>query len=159
MRSTLTMLLVLLVGRGVSADDHAAAAGGDGGAQARRVVEVVAERFTFTPSRIVVPAGTILEIRVRSADTSHGFHIVGGRNVVVPKRRFGEAVVVFEAAEPGEYRFECSKLCGAGHHFMTGEIIVTPGDPEGGDPERGDPEGDDAEAASARASAGAGAGR
>ena len=111
---------------------------GDAVAQERQVVEMVAERFTFTPSRIEVPVGTTVEIRIRSEDTDHGFHIVGGRNVVIPKRRRGEAVVVFEADEPGEYRFECSKLCGAGHHFMTGEIIVTA--PEG-DAAAGDADG------------------
>ena len=42
--------------------------------------------------------------------------------------------MVFEADEPGEYRFECSKLCGAGHIFMKGEIIVTAAD-EAGDAE------------------------
>ncbi len=98
---------------------------GDAVAQERQVVQMVAERFTFTPSRIVVPVGTTVEIHIRSDDTDHGFHIVGGRNVIIPKRRFGEVVVVFEADEPGEYRFECSKLCGAGHNFMRGEIIVT----------------------------------
>ena len=94
-------------------------------AQDRQVVQIVAERFTFTPSRIEVPVGTTVEIHIRSEDTDHGFHILGGRNVIIPKRRLGEAVVVFEADEPGTYRFECSKLCGAGHNFMKGEIIVT----------------------------------
>ena len=94
-------------------------------AQERQVVQIVAERFTFTPSRIEVAVGTTVEIHIRSEDTDHGFHIVGGRNVIIPKRRQGEAVVVFEADEPGTYRFECSKLCGAGHNFMKGEIIVT----------------------------------
>ena len=94
-------------------------------AQERQVVEMVAERFTFTPSRLVVPVGTTVEIHIRSEDTDHGFHLVDGVNVIIPKRRHGEAVVVFEAETPGEYRFECSKLCGAGHNFMRGEIIVT----------------------------------
>ena len=94
-------------------------------AQERQVVEMVAERFTFTPSRIEVSVGTTVEIHIRSEDTDHGFHLVGGGQVIIPKRRQGEAVVVFEADEPGEYRFECSKLCGAGHDFMRGEIIVT----------------------------------
>ncbi len=98
---------------------------GDAVAQERQVVQMVAERFTFTPSRIEVAVGTTVEIHIRSEDTDHGFHIVGGPNVIIPKRRLGEAVVVFEADEPGEYRFECSKLCGAGHNFMRGEIIVT----------------------------------
>ena len=99
-------------------------------AQERQVVQIVAERFTFTPSRIEVSVGTTVEIHIRSEDTDHGFHIVGGRNVIIPKRRQGEAVVVFEAVEPGTYRFECSKLCGAGHNFMKGEIIVTAPDEE-----------------------------
>ena len=98
---------------------------GNAVAQERQVVRIVAERFTFTPARIEVAVGTTVEIHIRSEDTDHGFHIVGGRNVIIPKRRQGEAVVVFEADEPGTYRFECSKLCGAGHNFMKGEIIVT----------------------------------
>ena len=103
---------------------------GNAVAQERQVVQIVAERFTFTPSRIEVPVGTTVEIHIRSEDTNHGFHIVGGRNVIIPKRRLGEAVVVFEADEPGTYRFEWSKLCGAGHNFMKGEIIVTAADEE-----------------------------
>lgn len=94
-------------------------------AQERQVVEMVAERFTFTPSRLEIPVGTTVEIHIRSEDTDHGFHLVNGRNVIVPKRRQGEAVVVFEAEAPGVYQFECSKLCGAGHNFMKGEIVVT----------------------------------
>ena len=57
-------------------------------AQQRRVVEIVAERFSFTPSQVRVPVGTTLELRVRSEDTMHGFQIVGQSiNVDVPKRR------------------------------------------------------------------------
>ncbi len=114
-------------------------------AQERQVVRIVAERFSFTPSRIEVVVGTTVEIHIRSEDTDHGFHIVGGRNVIIPKRRQGEAVVVFEADEPGTYRFECSKLCGAGHNFMKGEIIVTAPDEEGASDE--DDEDDDADRA------------
>ena len=97
------------------------------GAQERHIVEIVAERFTFTPSEIRVPVGTTLELRVRSDDTMHGFRIVGRNvNLTVPKRRQGEAVVLFEANEVGRFRFECSRLCGAGHNFMQGEIVVEP---------------------------------
>lgn len=124
--------LVLLVGLGSVA------------AQERQVVEMVAERFSFTPSRIDVPVGTTVEIHIRSEDTDHGFHIVDGDTVIIPKRRRGEAVVVFEAVEPGEYRFECAKLCGAGHNFMNGEIIVTaPDTPDGLEGDRAGDENDD----------------
>lgn len=94
-------------------------------ARGRRVVRILAERFSFTPSEIRVPRGVTLELRVRSDDTMHGFRIAARSvNVMVPKRRQGEAVVVFEATEPGRYEFECSRLCGAGHNFMRGAIVV-----------------------------------
>ena len=99
-----------------------AEAGADG---QRRVVRILAERFSFTPSEIRVPLGVVLELRIRSDDTMHGFRIVGRNvNLLVPKRRQGEAVVVFQAAEAGRYEFECSRLCGAGHNFMRGAIVV-----------------------------------
>ena len=32
---------------------------------------------------------------------------------------------MFTPAKAGRYTFECSKLCGAGHWFMRGVIVVT----------------------------------
>jgi cytochrome c oxidase subunit 2 len=96
-----------------------------GSSQERRVVRVVAERFTFTPSQIKVKRGAVVEFRLRSDDTNHGFHIVGSNaNVIIPKRGRGEATLVFEADAAGHYTFECSKMCGAGHSFMRGSITV-----------------------------------
>lgn len=90
------------------------------------IVEVSAERFSFTPSQIKTTVGTRLEIRVTSDDTTHGFRIVGTDvNVEVPKRGKGVAKVAFTAKEPGRYTFECSHTCGAGHAFMRGVIVVT----------------------------------
>lgn len=89
------------------------------------IVEVTAERFTFTPSEIKVPPGTTLDIRLRSDDTAHGFRIVGTDvNLVIPKRGRGVATVTFRPPAPGRYEFECAKLCGAGHSFMRGVILV-----------------------------------
>ncbi len=93
--------------------------------QDRKVVRVTAERFTFTPSHIKVKRGTVVEFRLRSEDTNHGFRIVGSdTNVIIPKRGRGEATLVFLAETPGRYTFECSKMCGAGHGFMRGLITV-----------------------------------
>ena len=90
-----------------------------------REVEIVAERFSFTPSEVRVPLGTSLRLRIRSHDTMHGFRILGkGVNILIPKRRQGEVVVHFEATEAGRFEFECSRLCGAGHNFMRGAIVV-----------------------------------
>ena len=90
-----------------------------------RVVNMLAERFFFVPSRLKVKQGTTVEFRIRSADTNHGFRIrKAGINIVVPKRGKGLATVIFHAKEKGRYDFECSKPCGAGHNFMRGTIIV-----------------------------------
>ena len=97
---------------------------GTNAAQESRVVEIAAERFSFTPSEIKVKAGTRLEIRLRSDDTAHGFRIIGTDiNVELPKRGRGVATVTFEP-QAGRYTFECSQLCGAGHEFMRGVIIA-----------------------------------
>ena len=122
MKDTTRRLVLVL---GVVALALAAESGSRAVGQERQVVEIVAERFIFTPSEIRVPVGTTLELRVRSDDTMHGFRIVGANvNVAVPKRRQGEAVVLFDATEVGRYRCEGSRLCGAGHNFMRGEIVV-----------------------------------
>jgi cytochrome c oxidase subunit 2 len=91
-----------------------------------QVVEVTAERFSFTPSEVRTKVGTTLEFRLRSDDTGHGFRILGTSiNLRIPKRGKGVETVTFTPDKPGRYTFECSKLCGAGHSFMRGVIIVS----------------------------------
>jgi cytochrome c oxidase subunit II len=116
-------LLTLIVATGVVIGQGASSSAAAGG-QDSRVIEIAAERFTFTPSEIRVKAGTRLEIRLQSDDTAHGFHIVGTDvDVELPKRGRGVATVMFEP-QAGRYTFECSQLCGAGHEFMRGVIIA-----------------------------------
>ena len=97
-----------------------------GQAGEEHVVDVTAERFSFTPSEIRVKSGTRLQIRLSSEDTDHGFRIPGTDiDVRIPKRNRGTKIVTYEAAKPGRYTFQCSHVCGAGHSFMRGEIVVT----------------------------------
>ena len=92
-----------------------------------RVIDINAERFQFWPSQVIVQEGEEVELRVRSDDTIHGFRIVGfGTNLEIPKRGHGYAVTRFTGSRPGRYTFECNRLCGAGHNFMRGVIIVRP---------------------------------
>jgi cytochrome c oxidase subunit 2 len=97
-------------------------------AAAPRVVHVVAERFAFTPSEITVEEGAVVELRITSDDTDHGFRLrgLGNADVAIPKRGRGDVRVTIEAATPGSYAFECSHVCGAGHGFMRGVIRVKP---------------------------------
>jgi cytochrome c oxidase subunit 2 len=93
--------------------------------QEPKVIRISAERFAFTPSHITVKRGTIVELRLRSEDTNHGFHIVGSEfNIIIPKRGRGDGTLIFRADSLGRYTFECSKMCGAGHTFMRGTLVV-----------------------------------
>jgi cytochrome c oxidase subunit 2 len=93
--------------------------------QERRVVRVSAERFAFTPSRIEIDAGEEVELRLRSDDTSHGFRIAGlDASATIPKRGKGEVSVMLRVDTPGRYVFECNRMCGAGHYFMRGVLVV-----------------------------------
>ena len=90
-----------------------------------RVINVVAERFTFVPSQIKLRQGEVVELRIRSLDTNHGFLIrEADVNVIVPKRGKGDARILFRAQRKGLFPFECSKACGAGHTIMRGSIVV-----------------------------------
>jgi cytochrome c oxidase subunit 2 len=104
----------------------ASARPGAGAPQAKaQVIEIDAERFSFTPSEFRVKAGAPVEIRLRSDDTDHGFRILETDiNVIIPKRGKGIATVTFQPPKAGRYTFECSKLCGAGHAFMRGTLIA-----------------------------------
>jgi len=105
--------------------------GGFGGAEdpaerkPDRVISIVAERFTFNPSRIRLKQGELVEFVLTSDDTDHGFRIVNtGIDVAIPPAGRGEVRVRFIAREKGKYTFECSRPCGAGHNLMRGTIEV-----------------------------------
>jgi cytochrome c oxidase subunit 2 len=92
---------------------------------APQVVEITAERFSFSPSEIRVKADAPVEIRLRSDDTDHGFRLLDTDiNIVIPKRGRGVATATFTPPKPGRYTFECSRLCGAGHAFMRGTLVA-----------------------------------
>ena len=121
--ATLTIILLLVLSYGQEGPTQS----GSTTSQSREIqkVRVVAERFNFTPSKIKVKEGTLLEITLTSDDTFHGFRMPSANiNQVIPARGRGSVKVVFDAKEKGSYAFECSRPCGAGHTMMRGVIIV-----------------------------------
>jgi cytochrome c oxidase subunit 2 len=89
------------------------------------VVTITAERFTFSPSKVVLKQGQLVEFVLVSEDTDHGFRIPSaGIDVAIPPQGRGEAKVRFIAREKGRFVFECSRPCGAGHNLMRGHIEV-----------------------------------
>jgi cytochrome c oxidase subunit 2 len=94
--------------------------------QPEKPIDVMAERFAFTPSEIKAKVNTPLVLQLRSDDTDHSFKLEGTDiDVRIPKRGKGAATVTFEPVREGRYTFECSHVCGAGHAFMRGVIIVS----------------------------------
>ncbi len=104
---------------------HAAAQAPGAGKAQPVTVHVLAERFRFSPDEIRVRRGTTVEFHLESDDTDHGFRILGTDiDRVIPKRGRGTITVTFTPDRAGKYTFECSKLCGAGHEFMHGVVVV-----------------------------------
>jgi cytochrome c oxidase subunit II len=90
-----------------------------------KVVSITAERFAFSPSKIKVKQGSVVEFVISSDDTDHGFRIPGANvDVAIPQQGKGEVRVRFIAREKGSFQFECSRPCGAGHNLMRGIIVV-----------------------------------
>ncbi len=125
MRKTRATLFVVALAAVAAAAPGVASRGAQPAETPRQIIEIAAERFAFTPSEVKDKAGTALEIRLRSDDTAHGFHIVGTDvDLELPKRGRGVATVMF-TPKAGRYTFECSRLCGAGHEFMRGVIVAS----------------------------------
>jgi cytochrome c oxidase subunit 2 len=124
--STLVGTCALGIASASVASGHLAARPRISTARPAAVVEVTAERFSFTPSELRTRMGQPIEIRLRSDDTDHGFKVIGTKiDVRIPKRGKGTATVTFDPPAAGRYTFECSHVCGAGHAFMRGVIVVT----------------------------------
>jgi cytochrome c oxidase subunit 2 len=93
-------------------------------ASAPRVITVVAQRFTFEPSRIEVTEGERIKLVVTSGDGVHGVEI---KKFKVTKKvpRGGDPVTIeFVAAAAGEFPIMCSEYCGEGHEDMKGMLVV-----------------------------------
>jgi cytochrome c oxidase subunit 2 len=110
--------------------------------RAPRIIQVTAKSFEFEPSVIHVKEGEKIQLKVTSADKTHGLHISpfpdGGKPNTPPGLTFtyGDdclklkkdltGTVEFTAQDPGTYSFLCCKKCGTGHGRMKGQIIVDP---------------------------------
>ena len=86
-------------------------------------VDVRAQRYAFTPDEIHVKAGTLVTLRLRALDATHGFSL--GAFGIDQRLEEGDTTwVEFYAPQKGEYDFKCSHFCGLGHLGMNGKIVV-----------------------------------
>jgi cytochrome c oxidase subunit 2 len=111
-------------------------------ADAPRVIEVSAKKYEFAPAEIHVKKGEKIELKVHSADETHGVKLnlypegskaKGAPGLVLDQpaengkvSKGVDQIVDFVAQEPGTYDFVCAKFCGFGHDRMKGKLIVEP---------------------------------
>lgn len=91
-----------------------------------RVIEIVAKRFAFVPSRIEVTEGETVRLVVRSADGMHGLQIKKFKVSEEVPRGSAPVTIEFTATAVGEFEIACAAFCGKGHEEMRGKLVVLP---------------------------------
>ena len=93
-------------------------------AQSAREIEVVAQRFKFTPSVIELKLNQPVLLLIRSLDFIHGFHVpdMGIRSDLLPGM---VTPIRLTPTQPGRMDFLCDNFCGDGHEEMHGYFNVT----------------------------------
>lgn len=88
-----------------------------------RVIRLVAKKFVFTPSEIVLKKGQPVVFELTTLDFGHGFKIpdLDFRADFVPDK---VTVVRLLPEKAGKFDFVCDNFCGSGHEEMEGRIIV-----------------------------------
>lgn len=93
-------------------------------------VYLVAQRYTWFPSNVVLQAGVPYRLHLSSKDVNHGFSIHQDGDAaqkanfqVVP----GYEYVLTMSFRPGTYHIVCQEYCGLGHQYMLGKLTVEGG--------------------------------
>ena len=92
-------------------------------AQSAREIEIVAQRFRFTPDVIEIKVGEPVLLLIRSLDFIHGFSVpdLGLRADLLPGM---VTPVRMTAQQSGRLDFLCDNFCGDGHETMHGRFNV-----------------------------------
>jgi len=88
-------------------------------------VRIVAERFYFNPSQIVLKNPKTVIFEILSKDVLHGFQILG-TNVNVMVMPYYVATLTWNVPQDyeGTYLIICNEYCGNGHQTMYAELII-----------------------------------
>jgi len=92
-------------------------------------MQVLEGKWKWSPELISVPQGATVSVSITNQDPqTHGFAITElGVDQRLPGRQTTDVTFV-ASAPPGEYKFFCSVMCGAGHFGQTGTLIITESD-------------------------------
>ena len=112
-------------------------------------ITIKAEKYGYSPGRIVVNKGDKIILKPTSLDVTHGFLLDGYPLEFIIKQQginylkyFWEddngklnadwdkvSEIEFVADKAGKFTYRCTQICGNLHPFMTGELIVRPNSP------------------------------
>ena len=89
-----------------------------------RTITIVAERYEYSPAKVVLKKGEPVILRLVSRDRLHGFNVkaLNVRADVMPGEEIKVRVVPDKV---GSFPFKCDLFCGSGHGDMGGIIVVT----------------------------------
>jgi cytochrome c oxidase subunit II len=93
-------------------------------AQAPHQVEIVAQRFQFTPSEITLKKGEPVVLVLTSKDVTHGLKL-DAFNQTMKAEKGKSSKVSFTPDKAGDFVAQCAVFCGAGHGSMKLTIHVT----------------------------------
>lgn len=88
-------------------------------------IQMTAKKYEFDPATITVKQGQRVKLVITATDRDHGIKIAG----YSIEQRLPKGVpetVEFTADKVGTFPFECSVMCGLGHHRMKGKLVVEP---------------------------------
>jgi cytochrome c oxidase subunit 2 len=93
-------------------------------ADAPRRIEIMAKRFTYTPSEITLKKGQPVVLVLHSADVAHGLKFAE-LNLKTDIGKGETSELPLTPAQVGDFVGHCSHFCGAGHGSMTLTLHVT----------------------------------
>ena len=89
-----------------------------------RRIEVMAKRFTYSPTEITLKKGEPVVIVLRSEDVAHGLKFKE-LNLQADVGKGATTEMAFTPKQVGDYVGHCSHFCGAGHGSMILTLHVT----------------------------------
>jgi len=94
-----------------------------GKTQSRRVIEITASRFAFTPNEITIKKGEQVTLEVQSKDVDHGLEIEE-LGVRIEVKKGSPTNVKLNPTSEGTFEGKCAHFCGTGHGSMTFTVHV-----------------------------------
>lgn len=112
--------LAIVVGISASVLAHSDALAQD---ESVRVVKVVAQKFHYTPTEIVLKKGEPVVLELTALDFTHGFSVPElGIRADIPEGKVTRLELT--PTKTGGFDFICDNFCGSGHEEMSGRIVV-----------------------------------